>query len=489
MNTTRTLNMHPEDFRSAGHLLVDEIANFLKNLPKLKVTTSKSPSELRAALPENSLPSNGMDTSELILETMNLLVENSLFNGHPKFWGYITSSASPLGALADLLASSINANVGAQTLSPIATEIEKQTIAWLGDLIGYGENTEGVFVSGGNMANFLGYIAAQKRFILNQSPNNNNKQTNFVLYCAKGTHTWVQKANDLFGSRGDIIRWVETNIHGQMDITILKQLLIKDKKEGKSPFLIIGNAGTVETGSVDELIQIGSICKEHDIWFHVDGAYGALASALPEYSKMFEGLKNADSMAIDPHKWLYSPIEAGCILVKDNRYLKKAFSHKPVYYNFDGEDTDMPLNFHELGLQNSRGFRALKVWMSLRQIGKNGFIEMMRHDIKMAKKLFEMAEIHNNLEVVTNNLSITTFRYVPQNSQNEYPLEYLNSLNQKLLDLLQKGGDVFLSNAIVNDKYCLRVCVVNFRTQESDIEELIKIVDLEGGKIHSQMKS
>lgn len=477
--------MDPESFRSAGHLLVNEIADFLGQLPKLKVTTSKSPTELREVLPEDTLPIKGMGTNDLILGTTKLLIENSLFNGHPKFWGYITSSAAPLGALADLLAASINPNLGAQTLSPIATEIEKQTIKWLGDFIGYGKNSKGIFVSGGNMANFLGYLAAKK----SAGTNSPEGQRSKVLYCPIGTHTWVQKALDLFGGGTDIIRWVRTNAKSQMDIGLLEQLILEDLHDGKTPFLVVGNAGTVETGAVDQLDGIAALCKRFNLWFHVDGAYGALAASLPELRNDFNGLDKADSLAIDPHKWLYSPLEAGCLLVKDNLCLKNAFSHKPAYYNFDGTDRDEPLNFHELGMQNSRGFRALKVWMSLRQIGSEGLKGMIGHDIEMAKVLYERAQAHDNLEVLTNNLSITTFRYIPDKGNRRYTQEYLNTLNQKLLDNLQRGGHVFLSNAIINDDYCLRVCVVNFRTRESDLIYLVDKVISEGARVHGKLEA
>jgi len=259
-------------------------------------------------------------------------------------------------------------------------------------------------------------------------------------------------------------------------------LLLNNKK----PFLVIGNAGDVSTGVVDNLSEIAVICKTHDLWFHIDGAYGIPVAVIPQYKKLFEGIQEADSIALDPHKWLYAALEAGCTLVKNPQHLIDTYSSHPVYYNFSINDEEPSLNYYEYGLQNSRGFRALKVWMALQQAGKNGYIEMIGEDIALSQLLFEEAIKHTELEAVTQNLSITTLRYVPSDyiKEGKESETYLNTLNETLLNELQKGGEVFLSNAVVNDKYCLRACIVNFRTSKKDIHEVIEIIVREGSKIH-----
>ena len=197
------------------------------------------------------------------------------------------------------------------------------------------------------------------------------------------------------------------------------------------------------------------------------------------------------TIALDPHKWLYAPLEAGCTLVKNPQHLIDTYSSHPVYYNFSNQDDEPTVNYYEYGFQNSRGFRALKVWMALQQVGKNGYIKMISEDIELSQLLFEEAQKHVELEAVTQNLSITTFRYVPigfrqDKRKNE---TYLNTLNEKLLNELQQGGKVFLSNAVVADKYCLRCCIVNFRTSRKDIQEIIEIIVREGRKVHEMLKS
>jgi glutamate/tyrosine decarboxylase-like PLP-dependent enzyme len=242
--------------------------------------------------------------------------------------------------------------------------------------------------------------------------------------------------------------------------------------------MVVGTAGSVSTGSVDDLSAIAEICKTFNLWFHVDGAYGAPAAVLPELAQTFRGLNEADSIAMDPHKWLYAPLEAGCTLVRDARHLTDAFSFHPVYYNFDGDPEDPAVNYYDYGLQNSRGFRALKVWMALRQAGRHGYEKMIRNDIELAGQLYQMADMQEELEAISQSLSIATFRYVPVERRGDE--DYLNKLNEKLLNGLQSGGKVFLSNAVIDGKYCLRACIVNFRTTTEDLESLIRIVVEEG---------
>ena len=483
------LNMSAAEFREVGYDLIDRIAEFLDELPERKVTSALRPDEVRGLLMDSDLPEDGAEAGTILSESAQLLFAHSLFNGHPRFWGYITSSATPVGALADLLASSVNPNVGAYVLSPVATEIERQTVRWLAQFIGYDHDCGGLFVSGGNMANLVGFLAARKNIIKQDIRKEGLSQAltgkkGLTVYCAKGTHTWISKAADLFGHGTDAIRWIDLTDSEQIDVFLLEKSIQADLDAGYLPFMVVGNAGSVGTGVIDPLAAIASICKKYDLWFHVDGAYGAPAAALPELANAFNGLSLADSIALDPHKWLYAPLEAGCILVKDGRHLHETFAFNPDYYNFDGDQTDKPVNFHEYGMQNSRGFRALKVWAALKQAGRNGYMSMIRKDIDLVNKLASLITTTPQLECVTVNLSIVTFRYVPENLPPGNPEKYLNTLNEKLVNRLQAGGEVFLSNAVVKGQYCLRMCIVNFRTRREDMDYLVDIVLREGERLH-----
>jgi len=481
------------EFKKIGYQLIDTVAEFIDKIDEKQVTNGKSPKQLQKLIGSASLPQNGTAPRKLLLKAYGLLLNNSLLNGHPKFLGYITSSAAPIGALADLLAAAVNSNVGAQILSPIATEIEKQTIKWLAEFIGLSPTYGGILVSGGNMANFTAFLAARTV----KAPKNIKEEgisvadAKLMIYCSKTTHTWIEKAAVLFGLGSNSIRWIETDAANKMDNEILEQTIKNDLETGCKPIMIVGTAGDVSTGAVDNLNGIAAICKKYDLWFHIDGAYGIPAAIIPDLKLLFEGIEEADSIALDPHKWLYSPLEAGCTLVKNPNHLIETYSSHPVYYNFKKSDEDLTHNYYEYGFQNSRGFKALKVWLILQQVGRSGYIKMIGENINLSKLLFDLADNHPELEAITQNLSITTLRYVPSDYEqhNENKEEYLNTLNEALLNKLQQGGDVFLSNAIVLKKYCLRGCIVNFRTSEKDIIEIIKIIVREGKKMHKKLQS
>ena len=491
-NRETPIEISKEEFKRIGYQLIDTISNFIETIDKKPVTTGESPKQLQDVIGTSSLPENGTPAEEILSKTSDLLLNHSLLNGHPKFLGYITSSAAPIGALADLLAAVVNPNVGAQILSPIATEIEKQTVKWLAEFIGVSPGYGGILVSGGNMANFTAFLAARTA----RAPGNikeeglSNSSPKLIIYCSKTTHTWIEKAAILFGHGTKSIRWIQTDVNNKMDNDVLESTIKNDLKAGYQPFIVVGTAGDVSTGVVDDLSAIAAICKTYDLWFHIDGAYGIPVAVIPELKTVFKGISEADSIALDPHKWLYSPLEAGCTLVKNPKHLTDTYSSHPAYYNFSSNEESSVQNYYEYGFQNSRGFRALKVWVALQQVGRRGYAEMINEDIELSKLFFDLAKNHSELEAVTQNLSITTLRYIPvdltQNSEDREA--YLNRLNEALLNKLQEGGEVFLSNAIVMGKYCLRGCIVNFRTSKNDIEEIIEIIVKEGRKVHKKLQ-
>lgn len=474
------LDLSPDDFREAGHALVDEIAEFLAQLPSGKVTPSKDPDQVRFAIgAEQGMPQEGRAAGELLVETARTLFDHSLFNGHPRFMGFITSSAAPIGALADLLASTVNPNVGGWVLSPAATEIELQTLRWIAELLGYPTDCGGLLVSGGNMANFVGFLCARKsrsRWDVRKEGMAAKESQRLRVYATAETHTWLEKAADLFGLGTDSIHRIEADSNQRMRLDALEEAIRDDRSRGDFPFLLVGSAGTVSTGAVDPLARMAEIAQEQGLWLHVDGAYGALAAALPESSSDLKALALADSVAFDPHKWLYAPLEAGCALVRDPKHLVDAFSYRPPYYAIDFEQT----NFYEIGPQNSRGFRALKVWLGLKQAGRSGYESMVRDDIALARRLFDKAGSHSEIEAGTCNLSIVTFRYVPLDLTGGEDKAFLDRLNRAVMESVNASGDLFLSNAIVGERFWLRACIVNFRTSEADVDVVMDFVAAHG---------
>jgi glutamate/tyrosine decarboxylase-like PLP-dependent enzyme len=484
---TAPLHITDDQFRSLGHDLVDRIANFLASMRTRPVTPAESPEDVRAALhAAGALPEKGEDPEAVLHNAADLLFEHSLFNGHPRFYGYVTSSPAPVGMLAELLAAAVNPNVGAWKLSPMATEIEAQVIRWLAQFIGYPSDCGGLLLSGGNMANLTCFLAARAAMagwdVRKQGVAGGQR---LCLYASSETHTWVQKAADLTGLGTEAIHWIDGAQF--MDTDELEVRYRRDIDEGYRPFLVVGSAGTVSTGAVDPLPELAAFCQERKLWFHVDGAYGAFAAAVPEAPPDLRGLQLADSVAVDPHKWLYAPLEAGCALVRNRAALTNAFSYHPAYYNFEDEAT----NFYDIGPQNSRGFRALKVWLAMQHAGAAGYREMIRDDIALARYLYDLALGHPELEAITNHLSITTLRYVPQDLcaslGSEATEDYLNRLNQRLLTVIEKSGEAFISSALVAGKFALRFCIVNFRTSTVDIEAMPQLLVSLGRQVHAEL--
>jgi aromatic-L-amino-acid/L-tryptophan decarboxylase len=469
------LDMDAAEFREAGYQLVDRISEFLASLGKRPVNPGESPARVREALgSDRPLPQQGADTSLLLNRAADLLFDHSLFNGHPRFLGYITSSAAPIGALADLLASVVNPNVGAWPLSPMASEIEAQTLRWICEMLHYPADSGGIFVSGGNVANLVCFLAARRAKAGADVRGAGLRERRLRVYCSQETHTWIQKAADISGLGTDSIRWIGTNDQLQIDTCALRKRIAEDLAAGDQPFLVVGTAGTVSTGIVDPLPELGAICREFRLWFHVDGAYGGLATVLPAPPPELAGLREADSVAVDPHKWLYAPLEAGCAFVRNREDLKNAFSWHPPYYHFGDEAT----NYHDLGPQNSRGFRALKVWLALQQAGRDGYAQMIADDVGLSRKLFDRIGQYSELEPLTQSLSIATFRFVPADLDGKGAKDqaYIDELNRELLTRLQNSGEVYLSNAVIRGRFALRACIVNFRTSENDIAALPQLV-------------
>jgi aromatic-L-amino-acid/L-tryptophan decarboxylase len=481
------LAISSDEFRSAGHRLVDRIAEFFDSLPKRPVTPGEKPSAVRDALgAAQTLPLHGADAAQVLERATDLMFGHSLFNGHPRFWGYVTSSAAPIGALGDLLAAAANPNVGAWLLSPMASEIEAQTIRWVAEMLRYHIDCGGLFVSGGNMANIVGFLAARQAGAGVDVRTKGVGGTRLCAYCSTETHTWVQKAADISGIGTDAIRWIPADPGARMDPGALRKRIIEDIEAGDKPFLVVGNAGTVSTGAVDPLPEIAAICREFGLWFHVDGAYGAMAAVVPDAPAEFAGLSEADSLAVDPHKWLYAPLEAGCALVRDVEKLRAAFSYHPAYYHFGDE----AINYYDLGPQNSRGFRALKVWLALQQVGREGYVQMISEDIRLSQAMFDRISRYPELEALSQGLSIATFRYVPTDLKNgdESTEKYLDDLNREILTRLQQSGEVYPSNAVVHGKFALRCCIVNFRTSLEDVEAFFPILVNTGRQVDSTMR-
>jgi glutamate/tyrosine decarboxylase-like PLP-dependent enzyme len=355
-------------------------------------------------------------------------------------------------------------------------------------LTGFPVNCGGIFVSGGNMANMVCFIAARAK--AERTMAETGRRGLLRCYASTETHTWIEKVVDITGLGRGCVASLEIDATGRVSAQALREAIIADKADGALPFLVIATAGTTNTGAVDPIEEIADVCRDEGVWLHVDGAYGAPVAALPGASGDLKAIGRGDSMAIDPHKWLYAPLEAGCALVRERSDLQLAFSHTPHYYHFEDIEGETGTNLYEYGPQNSRGFRALKVWLAMKQVGRAGYIEMISQDIELAQQMYEAVDAEPQLEAYTCELSIVTFRFVPSDllTTAEASTEYLNKLNEELLTALQNEGEVFLSNAMIDGRFLLRSCIVNFRTMTKDVLAVPGIVVRTGERVDAKLR-
>jgi len=476
-------------FRQCGHELVDAIADFLAETPNRRLSPSVPLDRFFGGIIEDHpVPLKGEPAASLLRETADLLFKHSVLTAHPKFFGFINASAHPLGALADLLASAVNPNVAAPYIGPIASAIERQTVAWLGELTGFGENISGILTSGGSVANIMGVHVART----SKTTWDGRKQgmtrpeaQKLRVYATDQTHSWLGKAAHVLGFGSDGIHWIPTDGEQRMSTAALRAAVEEDRRNGLLPAIVVATCGTTSTGAIDPMGEMSEVCREADLWLHVDAAYGGLAAVVKDAPEDVRLLSKADSLAVDPHKWLYVPFEAGCLLTKTEAALLSSFREGSSYYGTAG-DKGLPPPFRELGLQTSRGFRALKVWLCLRHLGKEKYTELIGKNIELAKHLFRLADASPKLEARTCSLSITTLRYVPEGLSQSAPGQssYLDRLNERIVRELQTSGLSYPSHAQVAGDYVIRVCVVNFNTTERDIQDFARQVEAIGDRLH-----
>ncbi len=470
------LDMTGEEFRRVGHKLVDQIAAFLDGVRSRKVQSLDAVEAAQQFLGDQALPSKGLSADEVMSDVSSLLIEKSLLTAHPRFWAYINGSASPIGALADMLAAAINPNLATWAVGPVASEIERQSVQWIAELMGYPRQAGGLLVSGGTVANITALLAARRAVLgaeIRRDGLRNSPQSRF--YATVETHAWLEKAVDMMGFGEAAITRVETDAQLRMDTVHLAACIAEDRKAGHLPFAVVASAGTVSTGAIDPIKAIAALCSRENVWFHIDGCYGAAAAILPSAPADLQCLGLADSIAMDAHKWLYVPLEAGCVLVKDKNHLVDTFAHETGYYPVSDETMPLPVAYRDQGIQTSRGFRALKVWMCLRQAGREGYIDMIGSNIRLAQHLADRITQTAALELRYRSLSIVTFRYNP--GLKELPggtlsNQVLNKVNQNILKKLQEEGWAYPSHAHIGGEFLLRVCITNFRTRLEDVDLL-----------------
>lgn len=460
------LDLSPEAFRELGYRAVDILAEQLATLRKAPVRQPITDS-LRQELMNQPLPERGRDPSELLDTVANTILTHPMGNASPRFFGWVNSPPAPLAILGELLAAGLDASVAGGDHA--ATYVEHAVLNWLKALMTFPAESAGILTSGGSVANLTGlavmrYVKAKGQI---RAEGFYNDTAPMVIYTSTQGHSCIDKAAELLGFGHNYLRKIPVDADYRMNLDALQTQIAADRAAGLRPVCVAASAGTVNTGAIDPLSEIADMCWMEDLWFHVDGAYGGLGILAEQTQGLYNGIERADSLAVDPHKWLYIPVECGCALVRDAQAMRNTFSVVPPYLR---DDKALPW-FSEFGIQQSRGFKALKVWLTLQQIGADGYRDLITNDIEMAHILQNKIKARSDFELVAAGpLSVTCFRYRPSGVSD------VEALNRQLLGTVQNEGKAFLTSTELNGQFVLRACIVNFRTKEADLDVLLDVI-------------
>ena len=458
------LEISAEEFRRLAAQVTDLAAEYLKNIDARRIAPATTGLEtlrlFRTPLPEKG---SGPDSLRALEEVVNLCrVQNG------RFFGYVLGSGEPVGAVADLLASVLNQNVTAWRSGPAAVTIEQTVVGWLAEAIGCPQ-FRGHLTGGGSSANLMGLAMAREA---TAPGNERGLASGGIVYASEEVHMSIPKSIALLGIGRDNLCLFPTDGSFRMIPEELESRILEDKRAGKTPLAVVASAGTVSTGAIDPLGAIAEIAHRHGAWLHVDGAYGALAAIA--HRDKFDGLELADSISLDPHKWLYQPLDCGCLLYRSAEAAQKAFSHSGEYARSLSQDPVEGFVFFEESMELSRRFRALKLWLSLRYHGLSAFRQAIANDVKHAHDLEAMIANEPQLELLAPaELSAVCFRH---RGGGQLAEEDRNRFNATLLKRVVDRGRVYLSNASLRGRFALRACIVNHRTKKSDLECVISEV-------------
>ena len=475
-----------DEIRRVGYRVVDMIAEYLTRLPEGPVFRPV-PADLADEFLSAPPPEAGMGVDEILDDFARQVAPYPFGNGHPRFYGWVNSPPTIIGVFAEALAAAMNPSVAGGNHA--AVYLERQVVNWFKHVAGFPADSMGLFVSGGSMAALTALAAARhvKAGFDVRAKGVQATSSRLVMYQGAEAHGCYQKAAELLGLGSDNLHLVESDAAHRIVTGALDTAIQEDVARGHTPLAVVASAGTVNTGAIDPLDEIADVCARHGVWLHVDGAYGAPAILSRKYRASLAGLARADSVALDPHKWLYVPVEAGLLLVRDAAALRGAFSLIPPYLRTDGSPTGVGgvTWFSEYGFQQTRGFRALKVWMALRHHGLDGYRHAIEHDLALAEHLAARVREAPDLELSEpQSLSIVCFRYVPAHLRDAPRV--LDELNKAIVEDVQLGGRAFLSSTAVTGRFFLRACIVNYLARPSDIDALVGLVRETGAHLASR---
>lgn len=471
--SNNSLDLTRDEFSSLLNEASDLVLRKFDDLESQKAYHHYPQAEVESWFDE-PLPEEGMNDSQLLDFVKEKVLDTATNNVGPYMYAYVMAGGSQMSIIGDHLAATINQNVGKWHLAPAISEIEKRVVQWTAQMMNYGDQVGGVLVSGGSAANLTGLTVARNLFF--EKNNIRNKGLfglpPMVAYASNEVHSCVDKSMEELGIGTDHLRKIDVNDDFTINIKLLEEAIVQDLDNGLVPFCIIGNAGTVNTGAIDDLDTLASLAKKYKLWFHIDGAYGGLAGSLDSIKEAYKGIELADSIAVDFHKWLYQTFEGGCLLVKDWDKLRQTYFKKASYLDASLEDEGR-LNFNEHYFQLSRSAKALKVWMSIKSYGIRRIKEMIQKDIDLTNYLADQIEAAPDFELTsTSKLAVACFRYTGTLTSEEE----ITAINRQLIPALEKDGRIFITGTTLNNQFVIRACLINHRMHEGTVDYLINVI-------------
>lgn len=461
-------SLDPQDwseFRALAHRMLDEAIDGIANV-RTRPVWQPIPDEVRAAV-RTDVPREATSLADVYREFSEQVAPYATGNVHPGFMGWVHGGGTAVGMVAEMLAAGLNANLGGRDHMPI--EVERQIVEWMRGLFGFPQGASGIFVTGTSMANLMAVLVARTSALgaLARQHGIGNDGALLTAYASKAAHGCISRAMDIAGFGTDALRKIDVDADHRIDVAALRARIAIDRDVGFKPFLVTASAGTVDIGAIDDLRALADLCREEGIWFHVDGAFGALAILSPELAPLLEGIELADSIALDFHKWGQVPYDAGFLLVREGERHRQAFAQPAAYLSREARGLAAGAVWPcDLGPDLSRGFRALKTWFTLKTFGTDRLGAVIAHSCALARYLETRVLAEPRLELLAPvNLNIVCFRYRAS-----------DAVNREIVADVQESGIAAPSSTILDGKFAIRAAIVNHRTAEMDIDALVSAV-------------